>query len=101
MLKRFLNSLLLISFLTVFSIDSISPLFEADNGVFCELADANNNEDSNEEELSRTEAEAILVHVPKIEPRFCFIDNKNRENNFSIANSYTLKIPTPPPEHNS
>lgn len=100
MIKHFINSLILISFLAVFSIDSISPFFSRVNGAICELADLNDNEDNSEEEINKMESEAILACIPDIEMNAYFLSCKNSESHFFAVNSYTLKIPTPPPEYN-
>lgn len=97
MIKQFLNSLILVCFLTVFSVDSISSIFELDNTITCELTDGNDSEDQSEED-GEFEKETFISEISFIEPQTQLSSAPHSAHLYFLSDIHSFSIPTPPPE---
>lgn len=99
MIKQFLNSFLLVCFLTVFTTDSVSAIFELDNTITCEINDSNDSEDQSKEDVE-IEKENSISAFEIINP-IIYSANKTSDGHLCfLSEMHSFSIPTPPPEYN-
>jgi hypothetical protein len=95
MIKQFLNILFVTCCITIFSIDSISSIFERDKTIRCELSNNNDTEDQSEKDCEYHTIIGEIIFIRAHLQELCVI---NCAHLYYPSNKHTSRIPTPPPE---